>query len=273
MVRVGRVEAVYWGRDASIAAALAEDADEDRHFPGMPSLPAYPIRLIVTRSAARYDSVTHGRLPSWSGAAAFPAANTIVLKLDGDLDPHATLRHELAHLALHHLAVAIPRWFDEGYAAYAAGEWGRLDALTVNWELVRRGPPTLRALDHQLREGSERAEAAYALATTAVMYLARLGGARGLGPLLTNLRQTRDFEVALRQTHLMTMAQFETAWQADVTGHYGWLRLLGSFTVFWSIVGVVLLSLWGLRRRRDRARRAALDEDWVIPADETDDRA
>lgn len=270
MVRVGRVEAVYWGRDASVAAALAEAADEERHFPGMPPLPAYPIRLIVTRSPARFDSVTRGRLPSWSGAAAFPAASTIILKLDGDMDPRATLRHELAHLALHHLATAIPRWFDEGYAAYAAGEWGRLDALTVNWELVRRGPPTLHALDRQLREGSQSAEAAYALATTAVLYLARLGGARGLRPLLVNLQQTRDFDAALRETHLMTTAQFETAWQADVVRHYGWLRLLSSFAVFWSVVGIVLLSLWGLKRRRDRVRRAALDEGWVIPPDEPD---
>ncbi|HKI94916.1 MAG TPA: hypothetical protein VJ992_06450 [Gemmatimonadales bacterium] len=264
VVQVGRVRAVFWGRDATVAATLADEADRERTFPGITDLPNYPIRLVIVRSEARYDSITRDRLPAWSGAAAFPGMHTIVLKLNSG-DPHQVLRHELAHLALHQVASVVPRWFDEGYAAYAAREWGRLDALSVSWALVRGDPPTLEQLNHDLRAGPARAEAAYAFATTAVLYLARLGGDRGLGPLLTNLHETRNFDAALRMTHLMTAAQFQEAWLKDLRTHYGWLRFLTSFAVFWGVIGAALIAVWIGRRRRDRARRAALDQGWSVP--------
>ena len=59
-------------------------------------------------------------------------------------DPREVLRHELAHLALHeYLGDLPPRWFDEGYASYAAREWSREDALSANVALAIRGTPTL----------------------------------------------------------------------------------------------------------------------------------
>ena len=55
-------------------------------------------------------------------------------------DPREVLRHEVAHLALHEfLGEAPPRWFDEGYASFAAREWTREDALATNLALAIRG--------------------------------------------------------------------------------------------------------------------------------------
>jgi len=53
-------------------------------------------------------------MPGWGAALAFPESRTIVLRADaGDLE--RTLRHELAHLALHRqIRVRVPLWFDEG---------------------------------------------------------------------------------------------------------------------------------------------------------------
>ncbi|MFP5355115.1 MAG: hypothetical protein ACLGIK_08170, partial [Gemmatimonadota bacterium] len=48
-------------------------------------------------------------------------------------DPIRVLRHELAHLALHEYLGDLPtRWFDEGYASYAAGEWDRDRVIATN---------------------------------------------------------------------------------------------------------------------------------------------
>ena len=79
-----------------------------------------------------WNSLTAGRAPSWGAAIAVPGARTILLRADeGDLS--RTLRHELAHLALHEaVAVRVPLWFDEGYASWAAGEWDRLGTLELN---------------------------------------------------------------------------------------------------------------------------------------------
>jgi hypothetical protein len=186
-----------------------------------------------------------------------------VLKLDGD--PWPTLRHELAHLALARAAPRAPLWFAEGYAGRAAGEWDALAALDVNWALTRGRAPGFGALERELRAGPSHARAAYALATAAVLYLERLGGERGLAPLLANLAAAPDFETAVRQTHQVSLEVLEASWQQDLRRRYGWLLLLTSFTMFWGITGIMVGIVWWRRRRRDRARRAALDLGWEIP--------
>jgi len=226
------------------------------------------VSLLLADTEARFDSLTGGRLPEWGVGAAFPASGTIVLRLTGDV--RRTLRHEMGHLALHGIVERVPTWFDEGYASRAAGEWGRLEALRVNWALMAGAVPTFAQVNHDIRAGAAHAETAYALATAAVLLLERLGGERGLEPLLANLAGTQDLDRALRATHQLTLGQFEGLWQRDLRKRYGWVLLFGSLTVFWSCLAIVLLSLWGVRRRRDGERRAALDQGWVVPSNEWD---
>lgn len=265
MVRVGDVQAVYWDGDAALATALAEHADRAGPWPGLPAVAPFPITLFVTRSDARFDSLTRGRLPAWTGAAAFPASNTIVLKVAGD--PLPTLRHELAHLVLARVAPRAPLWFAEGYAGRAAGDWNALAALGVNWALARGRAPGYAQLEHELRAGPSHARAAYALATAAVLYLERLGGKRGLAPLLATLADAPDFETAVRRTHQVSLDALEAGWQRDLRRRYGWLLVLTSFSVFWGVTGLVVGLVWWRRRRRDRVRRAALDVGWEIPSE------
>ena len=265
LVQVGRVSAVYWPGDAGVATALAEVADRSVTWPGL-SDNTGPVRLFVVRDQDRFDSLTARRLPDWGAGAAFPGTNSIVLKLDGD--PRRILRHELAHLALHHAVRRVPIWLDEGYAAFAAGEWDRLDALRVNLALVRGRAPRLDQLSAALRGSISEADAAYALATSAVLFLDRLGRDRGLGPLFANLSATPDLDRALRITYGFSLGQFEELWRADLRGRYGWLVILSSFGVLWGVVLAVVGVLWLVRRRRLRDRREALNEGWTVPADE-----
>ena len=262
MVRVGRVTAVYWPETEITAVMLAERAESDARWPGLSHPPSFPMRLIVTPDRKTFDSVTAGRLPGWGAGVAFPGTNTIVVISDANV--HQILRHELAHLTLRNAVGRVPRWFDEGYASRAAGEWGRLDALRVNWAFLRGDVPTLNAMSRYLRTGAADANASYALATTAVLLLERLGGERGLTPLMDALAGTADFDQALRRAYGLTLDQFEARWHKDVKGRYGWLLLATSFSGFWTIVAGVVLVVWFRRRRRDRLRRAALDEGWVV---------
>ena len=269
---VGRVTAVAWPGQERLATALAEVADHATGFPGIGggpggaggaggALPDRPIRLILAPTRELYDSLTRGRLPLWSEGAAFPDAGTIVLLTDRPNDrPTTALRHELAHLALRwHVGRRAPLWFEEGYAAVAAQEWDRLDALRLNWQLARGVRMTLDDVDRSLRGAREDAQTGYALAATAVLLLQRWGGDRGLEPLLTNLAQAGSFDAALRDTYHITAGDFEDRWQRDVASRYGWLTWAGAMGFFWLAIGAILAALVGLRRRRDRAKRAALD--------------
>ncbi len=268
LVSVGRASAVFWPGDESGATILAEMADKAGPWPGIPIVSEQRVRLVLAPDDQRFDSLTSGRLPEWGGGAAFPASNTIVLKLTGDV--RRVLRHELAHLALHSVVKRVPLWFDAGYAAWASGEWDRVGALRINWALLTGASPTLRQVEADLRGSAAGAEAAYALAMTAVVLLERMGGDRGLEPLIANLADTPDFDRALRITNQVTLGQFEELWRRDLRTRYGWVLFFGSVTVFWAVLALVLTSLWWWRRQRDRDRRAALDEGWVVPLDEWD---
>ena len=267
---VGRVTAVAWPPQGALAAALADAADRAPPFPGVGPLPDRPIRLILAPTRARFDSVTRGRLPSWSDGAAFPERGTVVLLSAGPPDRlSSALRHELAHLALRwRVRHPLPLWFEEGYAAVAAGEWDRLDALRLNWQVARGVQLDLDELDRALRSEEADAATAYALATTAVLLLDRWGGPRGLEPLIEQLAADPTFDAALRDSYHMTEGDFELRWQRDVGARYGWLGWASAVGLFWAVLALGLAWLVWQRRRRDRTRRALLDEGWVLPEDD-----
>src|SRR3954464_14262736 len=184
-VRVGQVTAVAWPGQLGLATDLARRAAEPAEWPGLGRHPPGPLRLVLVPDARRMDSLSSGRAPAWGAAIALPDSRTILLRADVE-DLYRTLRHELAHLALHEaVSVRVPLWFDEGYAAWAAGEWERLGGLELNLTVVRGSVPSLTGLDGALRGSASTADAAYALATSAVTELARRNPSGTLAPLLT----------------------------------------------------------------------------------------
>ncbi len=266
VIQIGRVSVVYWPGEEHVAVTLGEIADRSGDWPGIPARPGRPIRLVLAVTAARFDSLTAGAVPDWSGGVTYPASGTIVLRLRGD--PRQVLRHELAHLALRGEAASAPRWLDEGYASRAAGEFDRIDVLRVNWALLTGRPPTLDQVDAALQGSATTAQAAYAYAATAVEFLERLGRPQGLGPVLAALRRHSDLDRALRATHGVTLDQFEALWRQDLTRRFGWILFLTSFAGFWSVMALFLVGLWWWRRGRDAERRSALDQGWIIPPDD-----
>lgn len=263
---VGRATAVYWPGVENIAVSLAELADVSTDWPGLTQGWHSPLTVLIASDQSTFDSLTRGIIPEWGAGVAYPFRNTIVLKLNGD--PRRVLTHELAHLALHSRVRRTPLWFSEGYAVRAAGEWGRLSGLRVNLALALGRVPGFATLDRDLRGGATTAGSAYALAATAVLLLERMGRERGLAPLFERWNAVGGLDQALRETHLVTLDQFEEAWRKDTRTRYGWLAYLSSFTVFWMIVGGLVSVLWYSRIKRDRLRREQLDSGWDVPSQE-----
>ena len=262
-MQVGRVTAVAWPAQRAVAADLARLADRPAEWPGLGRRDPGPLRLIVVPDAHLLDSLSAGRAPSWGAAIAVPGARTILLRADeGDLV--RTLRHELAHLALHEaVTVRVPLWFDEGYASWAAGEWDRLGTLELNLSVVRGAIPTLTGLDGALRGSASSADAAYALAVSAVAELARRNPTGTLTPLLERLESGEDFDAAVLATTGLAVGRFEQEWQHAVRRRY----TLGNWVIAgggWLIVALLVAVQVRRRRRLDRVRRAALDEGWDV---------
>jgi hypothetical protein len=174
-------------------------------------------------------------------------------------DPFEVLRHELAHLALHeYLGDLAPRWFDEGYASFAARELMRNDALAANFVLAIRGMPTFDELDDQFTQGATAAQAAYALSYRAVDDLASIDPRHGLALFFQYWRATGSLDRALREAFGITLSGFEAEWQRRTRQRYGGLALFSDLTLATLIVLVVVTPLYLARRRRDRLRLAAM---------------
>jgi hypothetical protein len=266
--QVGQVTLVVKPAQAGIGLALADVADRPATWPGLGPRDPGPLRLFVVDGADAFASSVPGQVPSWGAGLALPSARTLVVRVDALGDPFQTLRHELAHLALHEVVrVRLPLWFDEGYAVVAAQEFGRLQQLELNLALAGGRVPKLRELDRALRGGEMVASQAYALAGTAVQHLARRHPEGTLDALVRHLEAGTAFEDAVVAATGLSVAQFELAWQKDTKRRFGlvvWLVAGGG----WLFLGLLLLVGTMLRRRRDIPRRAALDVGWELPPPE-----
>lgn len=269
--QVGEVSVITPQRHVALATALAETAAPSRRWLGLGSIDPGPLVLAVAADRATLTRWSQGRVPGWGAGFAMPSARTIVIRADGG-DPFGTLRHELAHIALHQrVKQRVPLWFSEGYAVLAAGEHGRMDALQLNLTVVSGRVPDLRGLDAALRAGASDAEAAYALAGSAVGELARRNPGRTLDPLLAQLAAGASFDAAVLATTGLTPGRFEEVWYKAVRHRYNW----GIWLVTGGVWLLVALGLGGAavwRRRFDAPRRAALDIGWPAPPDDEDDK-
>lgn len=234
---------------------------------GLGRLDAGRLLIIVANDRADFTRWSRGRLPSWGAGAAFTSRGVVILRLDAG-DPYQTLRHELAHVAMHQkVQVRVPLWFDEGYAVVAAGEYGRFAALRLNLAVATGKIPELRALDGALRGSDGDAEAAYALAGSAVAELARRCRNGDLGMLLRQLESGVPFDDAVASATGFTLDRFEDVWTRSVRQHYNWMVWLATGGL-WLVVTLILMWAAASRKRREAPRRAALDEGWPQPVED-----
>lgn len=218
---------------------------------------------MVAADRQRFRELVGPGAPEYGAAIAIPSEQRVVMqgsRAASDAgDPLQVLRHELAHLALHErLGDIPPRWFDEGYASVAAGEWGREEILATNVVLALRGMPPLDSLDRRFAGGAGQASAAYALAHRAVVELAALDPARGLSLFFEYWKQTGELDPAIRQAFGMTQAAFEKRWRERTQRRYGALALFADITIGALVLLFFITPLYLARRRRDRLRLATM---------------
>lgn len=266
----------FAARDAGAAAALARGAAPFVPAPvAALTLPPEAFVVVLAPSEAAFAERTGGRVPDWGLAVAIPHDRTIVLRsprLTGGSgeDPAVVLRHELGHLYLAAAvgrAGAVPRWFDEGFAALYADEWRWANPFRLAWARLAGGLPSLRALEGAF-PAVPTPDLAYGQSLAAVRHLRDRGGERGMTLLLARVGEGMSFDAALRATYGLTLAQFYTAWEAELGTRYGWAVALSDDRALWAALAAAAMVLFVLKRRsirreigrRRRSEDAALGE-------------
>jgi len=260
-----RLRVVYWRGDEARARRVVEVLERNAYLPGLPGdVPARAV-FFLAPDPERWSALTGGRVPHWGAGVAVPARDRAVLPMfrgpwGGLGERDRTVLHEWAHLGLNDYleGLRVPRWFDEGYAQWASGGWNVQEAWRLRVALARGGAPPLDSLTLAWPRDQAGAQIAYLLSATAVQYLVRESGERGMEVFLTRWREMGDFEAAFRRTFGYTTGGFETRWLEHVKRRYSWLVVLSQTVVFWLLVGVAMLALFRIRRRRDRERMARL---------------
>jgi hypothetical protein len=242
-----------------------------RTMPPLPALPreapafGQPIEIILAASDVHFDSLTGGAIPEWGAGVADSRAGRIIVPGYGggraaNSDLQRVLRHELAHIALYRYLAPnrIPRWFNEGYATWSAGE---LD-FAAEWQLrvsfANGSAPPLDSLELSWPRATEDARIAYLLSASVVAYLVRESGEDALALFLQRWHSTQNMNQALAATYGLSIDQLETHWVRDVRKRYGWFAVLTQSAVFMAAASMVMLVLFAIRRRRDRKRLAIL---------------
>ncbi len=263
---------VCYPSENTLARSLLDFAVRTDSFPGLPR-PHERVLIAIAPDHQRFRDWSGPGAPEWGSAISFPESHRVVMqgsRAGSDAgDPRETLRHELAHLALHEYLDDLPtRWFDEGYASFAAREWSRNDVLATNFALALRGTPSFDELETEFQGPTNAVQSAYALAYQAVLDLDALGGPRGFALFLANWKRTGRMDSAMRETFGITLGEFEHRWQSNTRRRYGGLALFGDLALAGLVLLVIILPLYLVRRQRDRRRMAALRA-----ADEAADRA
>lgn len=261
-IQGGRFTFIAMPGDVGLARNLLAQALANDSFPGLPR-PARHATVYIAPDEARFREWIGAGAPEWGIAVAFTAEQRIVMHGHSASaragDPRVTLRHELTHLALHEFAAGrLPPWFDEGYASYSAGEWGREQVLASSFVLALRGVPYLATLDSMIAGGSSRAEQGYALAHRAVADLAAKDPKGGLTLFFRYWRDSHRIDAAMRQAYGLTLDGFEAEWRRSTRRRYGALALFADVGFAALVLFLIVAPFWIVRRRRDRVRLAAM---------------
>ncbi len=259
-----RLRVVYWPGGEERARRVVEVLDRVPSPPGLPAdVPGRAV-IFLAPDPEVWDALTGGRVPDWGAGVTLPVLERAVIPLfespGGGLTARdRTTLHEWAHLGLHQYldGLAIPRWFDEGYAQVASGGWNVDEAWRLRLALARGGSP-LDSLSLRWPMDRSSAELAYLLSASAVEYLFRESGLRGMEVFFARWREAGAFESAFRSAFGITSVGFERLWLEHVEQTYGWILVASRTAVFWLLAAVGLALLFRIRRRRDLERMARL---------------
>jgi hypothetical protein len=238
--------------------------------------PGPPVRVVL----AREDSDLARNVPPWIAGYALGDLGVVVLLPGREPSyPESSLAelldHEVAHVLIARAAGGrpLPRFWNEGLAMAAAGDWSLEDRSRVALASLRGRDLSVEDLDRLFAGGPGEVAGAYALSFAFVENVLAEHGRGAPAAILAGVSRGLSFEEAFRRATGTPLAVAAADFTRQETFWYRWLPLLTSSVTLW--IGITLLALWAGGHRR--ARTAALHRQWdeeearrqALPTDRT----
>ncbi|MEW5764337.1 MAG: hypothetical protein ACOYXN_12265 [Acidobacteriota bacterium] len=230
-----------------------------------PALRGAPIRVTVAAVPGELPAEWAG-LPSFAAGAAVEEEGRIVVILSrcGRYpfgDGRQTLVHEVSHVALYRaLGKRPPRWFDEGLAMRASGEWDLRDEWNAALALrdVARGRWRIAQMEEDFAQGEGAVRRSYALAKGFVRDLFKDDASLRL--FLDEARRMGSVDAAFAVTFGMPPDAAFRAWAKNLPWWGEWVVVLSSPGLLWTGVLLLFFAAVAAAYRRRRRKYEALPD-------------
>jgi hypothetical protein len=264
-------------------AALARIATD---LVDLPAPGAIEVRLVEDAKDLAAVAPAGRGAPPWAVGVAYPDLGVISVAVRRGahvLDAAATLRHELAHVALGvALGPRVPRWLHEGFAYQHSSEWSweRMETLAgMSWF---GGIIPIAELDRSFPREELPAHRAYAESYDFVGFLTRRGrwedreddGDRWpFRRFLVTIAAGRDVDTAAKLAYGRPINELFDEWRTSLGQRY-MLMPVGLFGLaVWCLIGVLVVLAWRKRRKQNRVRLAMWDAEELERAKQAKEQA
>lgn len=230
---------------------------------------AIEVRLVDDVTELQQVAPSGRGAPSYAVGVAYPDLGVISIAMRRGAEPvdvEATLRHELAHIALGvALGPDVPRWLHEGFAYQHSAEWSwqRTEALAGMVWFHSIIP--LDQLDQSFPAEEMAAHRAYAESYDFVGYLSRRGRWEDLSDdgdrypfrrFLASLAAGESMNAAAIRAFGRPINDLFDEWRDDISNRLMFAPV-GLFALsIWLLAAVLLVMGWMRRRRQARATLA-----------------
>ena len=228
-------------------------------------------RVYLAPDRETYESIQpRSIVPEWSVGVAFPDSNLIIVytpqaarELGHDYNMVQVFHHEFCHVALGMAIrdVKVPRWLEEGFAQYQAGEWTAGNSFRMTIAYLTGSLIPLNDLMHSWPKGEGRARLAYMESFGFVAFLHRTGR---LPRIIRLMSQGVPAETAVYRATGYSTSVLEKRWSRYMQRRHTWLALIMRPDFIWSSMAVLFLVVYLIVRRRmkKKYRLMELEEEY-----------
>ena len=228
--------------------------------------PDSSVTIVLADTPEKFRNLTEGTLPDWSAAVAVPGRRIIVSPLAGQkyaID--RIIAHEIVHVVIEEAVRGkyVPRWFLEGCAERWSGEWGVRGELYMSWMVVRGNLLSFADIQDVFSRGILDAGLAYDQSMLAVRRLVAEYGDKAIPRILAAMREGKEFQSAFREATGYSVGEFEEDYLSYLRDRYGVKMLLALLPGTWTLMMVLFLVVYVVKRRRAKRKLA----EWAAAGD------